>query len=90
MAGVANCLTEQLQRGLQYSTLNCYRSAISADHPEMEGYKMGQHPLIKQLMQGAFNRNPPKPRYSDTWDVESVLAFIKRYWEVMQSSVAKN
>ena len=39
---------------------------------------MGKHPLIKQLVQGAFNRNPPKPRYSDTWDVESVLAYIKR------------
>ena len=41
MADVANFLTEQLQRGLQYSTLNCYRSAISAYHPEIEGYKMG-------------------------------------------------
>ena len=78
VADVANFLTDQLQRGLKYSTLNCYRSAISAYHPEIEGYKMGQHPLIKQLMQGAFNRNPPKPRYSDTWDVEAVLAYIKR------------
>jgi hypothetical protein len=76
VANVANFLTEQMQRGLEYSTLNGYRSALSAYHPEIEGYKIGQHPIIKQIMQGAFNGNPPKPKYSDTWDVDTVLKYI--------------
>jgi hypothetical protein len=76
VANVANFLTEQMQRGLEYSTLNGYRSALSAYHPEIEGYKIGQHPIIKQIMQGAFNGNPPEPKYSDTWDVDTVLKYI--------------
>lgn len=74
---VANFLTEQLGKGLQYSTLNCYRSAISAYHPEIDGHKAGQHPLIIQLLKGAFNRKPPQPRYTDTWDVDVVLKYLK-------------
>ena len=28
-------------------------------------------------MQGSFNKNPHKPRYADTWDVETVLKYLK-------------
>ena len=64
------------QAPLQFSTLNVYRSALSAHHPKIDGYKVGQHPLVKQLMQGAFNVRPPQPRYNDTWDVNVVLEHI--------------
>ena len=30
---------------------------------------VGQHPIITRLMRGAFNKRPPQPRYSITWDV---------------------
>ena len=70
---IANFLTTQLHNGLEYSTLNGYRSALSAYHPDIEGHKVGQHPLIRQLLKGAFNKNPPQPRYSGTWDVNGTM-----------------
>ena len=53
-------------RGLKYSTLNLHRSAISAYHPPVEGFQVGQHPLIMRLLKGAFNKKPPQPRYTQT------------------------
>ena len=47
MANVANLLTKQLERELEYSTLNCYSSTLSAYHPEIEGYKIDL--IIKQI-----------------------------------------
>ena len=74
---IANFLAEMFDNGLEYSTLNGYRSALSAFHPEIDNHKVGQHPLIKQVMQGVFNGRPPKPKYTDTWEVDSVLSFLK-------------
>lgn len=76
MADVANFLSECFHKGLEYSTLNSYRSAISAFHPEVEGFKVGQHPVVRRIMLGAFNERPPKPRYSSTWDVNKVLEYF--------------
>ena len=77
VADVVNFLAEKHQGGLEYSTLNVYRSAISAYHPPVDGVKVGQHPLIQQFMKGAFNMRPPQPKYNETWDVGKVLQHIK-------------
>ena len=75
---MANFLTDQRnEKSLEYSTLNVYRSALSAYHLEIEGYQVGQHPIIKQVLQGMFNAKPPRPRYTNTWDVNRVLVYIK-------------
>ena len=34
--------------------------------------------MIKQLMRGAFNRKPPQPRFTNTWDVDMVLNHVQR------------
>ena len=52
---IASFLSATFGSPVEYSTLNCYRSEISAYHPPIEGYKVGQHPLIIDLMRGAFN-----------------------------------
>ena len=70
---IGNFLAEEFDRGLEYRTLNVYRSAISALHPNVDGTPVGAHPLIKRLMSGVLNGRPPKPRYADTWDVNRVL-----------------
>lgn len=77
VGNIANFLTIQSQRGLEYTTLNTYRSAISAYHPEIDNHPVGQHPRIIQLLRGAFNRKPPSPKYLNTWDVNVVLNWIK-------------
>ena len=69
-------LTSLFTKGLQYSTIGGYRSAISAYHENCDGSSVGEHPLVKRLMIGIFNERPPQPRYGFTWDVETVLRFI--------------
>ena len=32
-------------------------------------------------MAGIFNRNPPQPKYSNFWDVETVLTYIRAMGE---------
>ena len=77
LESIVNFLSELLDSGLEYSTINGYRSSISAFHKEIDGSKIGQHPIIKQFMAGAFNMKPPQPRYNDTWDVDKVLDYIR-------------
>ena len=73
---VLDFLTDQFQRGLQYSTLNSYRSALSATIPPIAGIPIGQHPLVTRLLQGMFNSRPPGPRYTSIWNVSVVLQYI--------------
>ena len=48
---------------LQYRTLNCLRSAISAYHVHIDGKSVGKHPKVCALLTGIFNQRPPQPRY---------------------------
>ena len=74
---VANFLSYLYTEGYEYSTINNYRSAISAIHPEIDGEKVGQKHTVKQVMAGIFNKRPPLPRYTNTWDVDVVLNHIQ-------------
>ena len=40
---------------------------------------MGQHPLVTRLMRGVFNDRPPLPRYTCTWNVQTVLPYISNW-----------
>lgn len=74
---VANFLAYLYKEGYQYSSINSYRSAISSVHDRIEGDTVGQHPLITRLIKGVFHARPPLPRYSRTWDVQTVLNFLQ-------------
>lgn len=74
---VIDFLTDEFQAGRQYSTLNSYRSALSSTLPPLEGFAIGQHPLVVKLLQGMFNSRPPQPRYTSIWQVRDVLDHIK-------------
>ena len=74
---VVNFLAHLFQQGYQYRSLNSYRSAISSVHEKVDGYEVGQHPLVTRLIKGAFHERPPQPRYSATWDVSQVTAYLE-------------
>ena len=74
---VLNFLASQFEAGLKYRTLNVYCSALSATHPQIEGYNVGEHPLIVQLLKGIFNSRPPALRYTYTWDVSTVTSYLE-------------
>ncbi len=73
---VANFLAELFTEGYKYNSLNAYRSAISSAHEKVEGYEVGHHPLITRLIKGVFNTRPPLPKYTSTWNVQTVLDHI--------------
>ena len=62
--------------GLQYRTINNYRSAISAFHCKVSGIPVGKNKLVCSLMLGISNERPPQPKYSDIWDVQQVLDYL--------------
>ena len=70
---VANYLTEKTRGNISYDALNVIRSAISAFAKPIEGTQVGQHKVIIGLMKGYYNKNPPRPRYSATWCIDTVL-----------------
>ena len=70
-------LADEFEKGKQYRSLNCYRSALSSAHLPIEGFQVGQHPLVSRLLKGAFNLRPPQPRYSQTWNVAQLLAHVR-------------
>lgn len=72
-------LLAQFLAGKQYRTINTLRSAISMTHMEVDGVRVGQHPLVSCLLKGEFNSRPPAPRYSSTWDVSIVITYCYTY-----------
>ena len=46
-------------------------------HKEVDGTRVGQHPLVSRFLKGVFNSRPPAPKYSVTWDVDVVLSYLK-------------
>jgi hypothetical protein len=74
---IAMFLTSLFNKGLSYSTVNTYRSAISMTHLPIDDVPVGNHYLIKRLMKGIFNKRPPVPRYVVTWPVEKMFRYLK-------------
>ena len=69
-------ITSLFLEWLQYRSINLIRSAVSTTHLPVDGTPIGQHPLVKQLFKGVYNSRPPQPRYTHTWDVQTVLDYI--------------
>ena len=74
---VINFLAHLLEQGYQYRSINSYHSAISSVHEKVDGYEVGQHPMVSRILKGIFHIRPPQPRYSETWDVLKVTAYIE-------------
>ena len=62
-----------------YSCINVARSSLSAFVVLDTKEKIGTHPLVVRFMKGLFNLNPPKPRYTATWDVGEVLNLLRSW-----------
>ena len=62
--------------GKAYRTINVARAMLSSTLDKLDGVSVGSHHVVKNLMRGIFNKNPPKPRYTSTWNVNVVLEFF--------------
>ena len=62
LSSIPEFLLEQFNMGKQYRMINTLRSAISMTHNEIEGTRVGQHPLVSRFLKGVFNNRPPAPK----------------------------
>jgi hypothetical protein len=46
---------------------------LSSTLEAIDGHKIGEHPLVVQLLKGCFNIKPPQPRYNHFWDPEVIM-----------------
>ncbi|CAG2233597.1 unnamed protein product [Mytilus edulis] len=49
---------------------------ISIVLPYIDGVPIGQLPIVKQLMKGVLQNNPPLPKYQFSWDLDIVLKYL--------------
>ncbi|KAJ8967699.1 hypothetical protein NQ317_004199 [Molorchus minor] len=59
---------------LSFSSLNTHRAALSLI---FETNKNENADILKRFFKGAYNLNPPQPKYETTWDPEIVLKYIE-------------
>ena len=64
--------------GLDYSVINTARSALSSILGQFDGQVFGKHGLVIRFMKGVFNARPTRARYLATWDVQTVLSYLKQ------------
>ena len=76
ISDVASFLVELYEQGFKYSSVNAYCTAISSTHDKVDGHPAGQHPTIVRVLKGAYNKRPPLPIYSSTWEVSKVTSCI--------------
>ena len=77
ITGVINFLADLFYKGYQHRSICAYRSAISSVHEKVDGHQVGSHPMVSRLLKGVFHERPPQPRYSTTWNVQSVTDHIE-------------
>ena len=77
IGNIINYLSSLFEKGLEYSTINGHRSAISAFHPNIEGKPIGQHPQVTALMKGISREKPQTPKYTHIWDIDTVLNYFR-------------
>ena len=77
IGGILDFLAVQFDKGREYRSLNCYRSALSSVLGGVDGFPVGSDPLVCRALKGAFQLRPPKPKYSSFWSVDQVLSHSK-------------
>ena len=75
---ILDFLTGLYHSGLGYSALNTARSALSSLIMLPCQVSLGNHPLISRFMRGVFQQRPSLPRYTEIWDVNIVLSYLRK------------
>ena len=77
---VLNFLGDMSEHNYSYSSINTAKSALLAVVKINDSKDWGNHPELIRFMKGVFNTKTPIPRYSNTWDPDVVLKYIKSLW----------
>lgn len=66
-----------LKQGKSYSVLNTHKSMLLQTLKLLGNFWCNNPQYVSRFMKGVFNKLPPVPRYTFTWDVSSVLQFLR-------------
>lgn len=66
---VLKFLADIFNKGANYSTVNCHKSALAL----LMGTRLGSDDRIRRFIKGVFRMRPTKPKYNFTWDPDTVL-----------------
>ena len=69
LSHITEFLTHEFDAGKGYRTIYSYRSVLY--------YAVDQHHSITRLSKGMFHDKPPVPPYAITWNVDTVLKYLK-------------
>lgn len=83
-------LVSLYRSGLGYSAINTARSALSSTITLREGGTFGDHPLVKRCMKGIFELKPALPRYTEIWNVNVVLNYLRGFSPLKNSLSLKD
>jgi hypothetical protein len=81
LIGTLEFLADLHASGKSYNTINVHHSMLSRTLGSVEGFPLGCHPLVVDLLRGCYNLNTPKPKYSATWDPDQIMPFVKSLGE---------
>ena len=84
---VLEFLTSCYERGMSYSYVNTYRSALSSTLPPIDGVQVGKHPLVIRLLKGVFNLRAPIKNVSPPWSVQKVLHLLRQWSPINKLSL---
>ena len=70
-------LVSLYKSGLGHSAINTACSALSSFLVLEDGVKFGEHPVVVCCMKGIFELKPSLQKYSEIWDVNIVLGYLK-------------
>lgn len=63
-------------KGRAYATISSHKSAIVTIFDLISNGKLAGNQIVSRYVKGLFRLKPPKPRYSNTWDVDVVLDYL--------------
>ena len=86
---VCRFLRVLVHQGFGYGALNTARCALSTILPSYEGYSFGNHPYSCWIIKASYERNPPKARYDQFWDVNLVFQMLKDWGPTKELSLKK-
>ena len=69
-------LVKLFNSGLSYSSINTARYALSTVIA-IDGFNVGEHPLVVRFMKGVFNTRPSLPKGKEIWNTDEVLRKLK-------------
>lgn len=76
---VTDFLSDLIDVGAKYNTVNLARCSLSAVMPHVLDQTIRKEEMIGRVVKAANNLNPSEPRYSKFWDVGLVFQMFREW-----------